>query len=184
MDLTDTLNIKFADLYGLFSQDIEMASARYDADAVLAGRIDKSGSGYQADWLVLFKGERIRVERVEGSLNEVIAAGLTAVSNRLSAQYAYVLDPSSVDNLQVQVLDVSDASTFAAIESYLEGINLISRLTLDSLTEEGVTFNVQVNGDQMQLVDSLELDGKLVPVPALTLEEQLDSRLVYRWLSR
>lgn len=29
MDLTDTLNIKFADLYGLFSQDIETASARY-----------------------------------------------------------------------------------------------------------------------------------------------------------
>ncbi|TCS42650.1 DUF2066 domain-containing protein [Reinekea marinisedimentorum] len=183
MDLTDTLNIKFGDLYGLFSADIESASARYQADSVLAGRIDKNGNAYQADWLVLFKGERIRVPTVQGSLNEVVAAGLAAVSGRLSAQYAYVLDPSSVDNLQVQVLNVPDAVTFARIEGYLESVNLISQLTLSSLSGGNVTFNVQVSGDQMQLVDSLELDGKLVPVPELTLEEQLDSMLVYRWVA-
>lgn len=183
MDLTDTLALGFPELFGLFSQDIEAASARYESEAVLAGRLESSGEEYQADWLILFKGERIRVPRATGTLEEVVTAGVDAVSSRLAAQYAYVLDPNLLGSMQIQVLDVPDAQTFAAIEAYLGTVNLISQATVSSFIGDDITFNLQVSGDQLQLADVLALDGKLVPQPEMTLLEQLDNRLVYRWQS-
>ncbi|TXR53609.1 DUF2066 domain-containing protein [Reinekea thalattae] len=183
MDLTDTLNMEFPNLYGLFSEDIEKASSRYTAEAVLAGRLDRQGSRYKADWLILFKGMRIPIETAEGSRLEVINAGLAAMAEQLSDQYAYLSDGSDASNIQVQVVDVHSAKTFADIDRYLGSVNLITQSTLAEIAEDKVTFNVMVSGTQQQLADLLSLDRKLAPELELTLEEQLDSTLVYRWIA-
>ena len=183
MDLTDSLNLSFSEVYGLFSQDIETASERYRPEAILTGRVIQgtAADNYKADWLMLFKGERLRLPTVTGTLNEVIAAGVDLVSQRLSEQYALILDPLLMGNLTVTVLDIQDLNDFAALEAYLKSINIITQVSVRSFSGRDVSFNVEVSGDQSQLEDVLALDKKLLPVVEETLEAQLDSTLKFQW---
>jgi hypothetical protein len=181
-DLTDSLNLSFSELYGLFSRDIETASERYQHDAILAGRIMPSGgSTVQADWLILFKGERLRLPTVSGSMASVINQGIDLVAQRLSEQYALLLDPLLIGNLSINIQGVESLADFSAVENYLKSINIITRATLNRFGEEGVEFLVEVSGDRSQLMDVLALDDRLLPVDEVTLDAQLDNRLVYQW---
>lgn len=181
MDLTDSLSLSFSEVYGLFSQDIEEASLRYEPEAVLAGRISQSGNDYKADWLMLFKGERIRLPTVTGNEEFIISQGIDLVAQRLSAQYALVLDPLLFGTISVQVLDIKNAVEFAALEDYLKSINLITKVTVSVFEENNITFEVEISGDRAQLVDVLSLDRQLIPVVEESLEAQLDNILVFQW---
>lgn len=184
MDLTDTLAMSFAELFGLFSQDIEQASQRYSADAVLAGKIVRSGNEYSADWLLIFRSERIRLPTVSGSLDSVVSRGIDMVAQRMSEQYALILDPLLLGNLELKVVDIPNLNTFAEVESYLNSVNLITKATVRSFNQQSVTFDVQISGDQFQLTDVLALDGQLRPVDEAGLQDQLDRELVFQWSPR
>ncbi len=184
MDLTDSLNLSFSEVYGLFSQDIEVASERYNPEAILTGRVlpGDSAEEYKADWLMLFKGERLRLPTVTGTLDDVIGQGVDLVAQRLSEQYALVLDPLLLGNLTIKVLNINELTDFAALELYLKSINIITKVTVRSFVEQDVTFNVEISGDQSQLADVLALDKKLVPIVEETLEAQLDNTLLFQWI--
>lgn len=181
MDLSDTLNISFSDIYGLFSKDLETASQRYASEAILAGRLTRSGNSYQADWLMLFKGERLRLPTVTGTLAEVTEQGIDLVAQRLSEQYAFVLDANQIGSVAVKVQDVQNAQTFAAIEAYLKSINMITQLNVQSLSETAVVFDIEISGDRNQFADLLALDKKLIPLLETTLAAQLDNELLFMW---
>lgn len=182
MDLTDTLSLSFSEVYGLFSRDIEEASQRYLPEAVLAGRLLSDGEeSYKADWLMLFKGERLRMPTVTGSLEFVVSQGLDMVAQRLSEQYALILDPLLLGNLTIDVIGVRDLNDFSSLEDYLKSINIITKVTLSRYSTDSVSFNVEISGDQSQLADVLALDGQLQPIEEATLEEQLDNQLSFEW---
>lgn len=182
MDLQDALALSFADLFGLFSRDIEAASLRYEPEVILAGRIiDRGNDRYSADWLMLFKGERLRLPVLAGTLEEVVAQGVDLVTRRLAEQYALVLNPLLLNQLALEVQGIQALQDFAELERYLSSINLITQATLSAYNEERVAFNLQISGDQSQLRDILALDGQLRPLEEGSLQEQLDARLIYSW---
>ncbi len=164
MDLTDTLNLSFTDLYGLFSRDIEAASERYPVEAILAGRLSGTEGDYSADWLMMFKGERLRLPTVTGTLSEVVERGVDLASQRLSEQYAFVLDPLLLGTLSLNIINIESAVQFAAVENYLKSINLITKVTSRTFEGTNVSFDVEISGDQFQLADMLELDNQLLPI--------------------
>lgn len=181
MDLEDTLNVTFADVFGLFSSDIETASARYSPDAILAGRVNQVGEQFQGDWLFLFKGERIRLPTVVGDEQEVMSAAIDLAAQRLTRQYAFIFDPALVGTYSLIVNNVLALQQLAEVEQYLKSINIITRVSLRSLTETAVAFDIQISGDRTQLVDVFELDKLLLPVDALSFETQMERRLEYTW---
>jgi hypothetical protein len=181
MDLEDSLTLSFSEVYGLFSRDIERASERYKPEAILAGRIIKTADQYSADWLMMFKGQRLRLPTITGTKEFVISQGVDIVAQRLSEQYALVLDPTMLGNMSVKVVDIKDLNEFAALENYLNTINLITKITVHSFQDNNVVFDIEISGDQAQLVDVMSLDGSLIPIEEGTLEEQLDNTLLFKW---
>ena len=182
MDLTDILNLSFADVNGLFSQDIEIASARYNAEAVLAGRIVQRDSDYSADWLLLFKGERMRLPVLSGTLADIVSEGLNMVAERMSEQYAFVSNPQLSGSIRLRVVNITDLTEFAAIERYLQSVNLITGITAHHFGATDIVFELAISGDRMQLADLLSLDGQLVRIEEVALTPALDNLLSYRWL--
>ena len=182
MDLTDTLNLSFADVNGLFSQDIEFASGRYNAEAVLAGRIVQRESDYSADWLLLFKGERTRLPVLSGTLADIVSEGLNMVAERMSKQYAFVSDPQLSGSVRLRVVNITDLTEFAAIERYLQSVNLITGITAHHFSATDIVFELSISGDRMQLADLLTLDGQLVRIEEASLAAALDNLLYYQWL--
>lgn len=181
MDLTDTLNVSFTDVYGLFTGDIETASERYPSDAIAVGRLARQAEGYQADVVFLMRDNRERLQVVGDTEAELMQRLADELANRIAGQYAVLRDPSMAGQLALRVNNVPELSTLAAVERYLESLNVITEVTLRQVETDSVQFDLEISGDRNQLRDVLALDRRILPVEELTLETQLDNELVYRW---
>jgi hypothetical protein len=181
MDLNDTLNVSFTDIYGLFSGDIESASERYPSDAIVLGRLMQQSGSYQADVVFLMRDNRERLQVTGETETELMQALADELSNRIADQYAVLLDPSMVGQLSLRVNNVAGLSTLASVERYLESLNVVTDITLRHVSADSVQFDLEISGDRNQLRDVLALDRRIVPVEELTLEAQLDDELVYLW---
>lgn len=181
MDLTDTLNVSFTDVYGLFTGDIEGASDRYPSDAIVVGRLAQQAGGYQADVVFLMRDSRERLQVVGDTEAELMHNLADELSDRIADQYAVLRDPAMVGQLALRVNNVPELATLAAVERYLESLNVITQVTLRQVESDSVQFDLEISGDRNQLRDVLSLDRRILPVEELTLETQLDNELVYRW---
>ncbi|HET8902508.1 MAG TPA: DUF2066 domain-containing protein [Saccharospirillum sp.] len=181
MDLTDTLNVSFTDVYGLFTGDIESASERYPSDAIAVGRLAQQANGYQADVVFLMRDSRERLQVVGNTEAELMQNLADELSDRIADQYAVLRDPAMVGQLALRVNNVPELATLAAVERYLESLNVITQVTLRQVETDSVQFDLEISGDRNQLRDVLSLDRRILPVEELTLETQLDNELVYRW---
>lgn len=181
MDLTDTLNVSFTDVYGLFTTDIEAASERYPSDAIAVGRLAQQGGAYQADVVFLMRDSRERLQVSADTEAQLVQAVADELSDRIAEQYAVLRDPAMSGQLALRVNNVSELAALAAVEAYLESLNVVSGITLRQVAADSVQFDLEVSGDRNQLRDVLALDRRILPVEELTLETQLDNELVYRW---
>lgn len=181
MDLTDTLNVSFTDVYGLFTGDIESASDRYPSDAIAVGRLAQQAGGYQADVVFLMRDSRERLQVVGDTEAELMRNLADELSDRIADQYAVLRDPAMVGQLALRVNNVPELATLAAVERYLESLNVITQVTLRQVESDSVQFDLEISGDRNQLRDVLSLDRRILPVEEVTLETQLDNELVYRW---
>lgn len=181
MDLTDTLNVSFTDVYGLFTGDIEAASERYPSDAIAVGRLAQQGDGYQANVVFLMRDSRERLQVVGDTEAELMQTLADELSDWVADQYAVLRDPNMAGQLGLRVNNVRELSTLAAVERYLESLNVVTRVTLRQVEADSVQFELEISGDRNQLRDVLALDRRILPVEELTLETQLDNELVYRW---
>ncbi len=187
MDLEDILGLSFAELFGLFSADIERASVRYFSEAILAGRLIEDGQNsesedvFKADWLLLFKNERIRLPTASGTLDEVIEMGFDMVARRLAQQYATLYNPNQIGSLSLKIVNIGSLDEFSDVERYLNTLNMITQITIRELEGSNVSFDVKISGDQQQLADILALDERLMPEFETSLESKFDNVLLYKW---
>lgn len=184
MDLDDTLNVAFTDIYGLFTAEIDEASERYNPDAVLVGRVTRQNNGFKADFVYLVNEERQRFEVTADSRRGLMHAVVDRVGLRLAEQYAVVLDPALAGQLSLRVNAVSDLATLAEVERYLESLNVISQATLRQVAPDSIQFDLEISGDRTQFQDVLALDDRLSVVEETDLASQLDTELVYEWVGR
>lgn len=181
MDLDDSFAVGFTDIYGLFTTDIQEASERYSPDAILLARLAREGDGLQADFVYMIADDRQRY-RVEAATEEALMRALVdRVAGRLADQYAVVLDPAMAGQISLRINAVDNLATLAAVERYLDALNLVTRVTLRRVEPDSVQFDLEISGDRTQLRDALALDERLRAVEEADLLSQLDTELVYEW---
>lgn len=184
MDLGDTLDVGFTEVYGLFTSDLAVASERYQPDATLVARVSQQGGEYQADFIYLMEDDRQRYQVQAETEAALMTALVGRIASRLADQYAVVLDPAMAGQISLRVNAVTDLATLAEVESYLESLNLVTRATLRRVEPESVQFDLDISGDRNQLRDALALDRRLSVVEETDLLSQLDTELVYEWKAR
>lgn len=181
MDLTDTLDMSFTDVYGLFTSDVMAGSDRYPHDAILIGRIERQGEGYKADIVYLIQNDRQRFEALGSDEAELMSNIIDRVTRRLADQYAVVLDPALAGRVALRINGVRDLNAMAEIERYLKSQNLITKATLRQVEPGSLLFDLNISGDQAQLRDTLALDSLLIPAEQFDLFGGTSEELVYRW---
>ncbi|MDB2449002.1 DUF2066 domain-containing protein [bacterium] len=186
MDLDDTLNVNFTDVYGVFPGTIDAASQRYQADAVLIGRITRQGNEYQASFVYRLQDERRRYQVSASSRTGLMEALVDQMSLRLANQYAVVLDPSLAGQLTLRITAVDNLATLAEVERYLQSLNLITRATLRQVEPNAVRFDLEISGNEGQLRDILALDDRLTQFDDVSIEGRAGfdtSDLLYQWVA-
>lgn len=167
LDLDDELALPVQKLWGLFSEDIGNASARYQADAVLAGRLVPSGS---QQWLfrglLLHDQQEIPLEAQGDDAAAVLAMVADQVAGYFASRYAVKTDGLYLpEGHQLTISGVRDFRDYYQLLSYLRARVAINDVQLLQADQQQLTLALDLAADWSQVWRLLALDKRLVAQP-------------------
>ena len=128
---------------------------RMGSDGVLVGRASGASASANVRWTHLFQE---RSSEYSGTLEGV---------NRAADMYAGLFAASGgLVPVAIEVSGVNDLRDYASVESYLESLTFISRVSVESLSGDTVRFRLSTRGGVDSLQRALSLNGRLQPVAA------------------
>ncbi len=160
MDSEDLTAVSFADVWGGFSGAVSDAAERYDADALLIGRVRAfSADSTQARWTLMLGEERFKWE---GDLYD----GPNELANILAARLATEIGTARRVRLQVAGIDSLDA--YGKVSVYLKTLDLVEACDVVQVSGDTVLYGLEVRGDLDQLMRTIALRRLLQPQDQLS----------------
>jgi hypothetical protein len=128
---------------------------RLGSDGILVGHASGAGATASVRWTHLFQDRSIEYSGTLEGVNRAadLYAGLFAASGSLAP-------------VDIEVVGVNDLRDYANLENYLESLNFISRVSVESLTGDTVRFRLATRSGGDSLQRALSLNGRLQPVAA------------------
>lgn len=165
-DLEDSSALPMAQLWWLMPDVIKNASLRYQADAVLAGRLNQSAEGVWQYEGILFNGDNTLSLLTSGDTpQEALAAVTTKVSEYFAELFA--IKPSSADNRQgirVVINKVNDFTAYSQVLSYLNNITGVRRIEVSQVDRDNLELYLSLEGDWAKVQRIIRLDKKLISI--------------------
>ena len=128
---------------------------RLGSDGVLIGRASGASANANVRWTHLFQD---RSSEYSGTLEGV---------NRAADLYAGMFAASGgLVPVDIEVSGLNDFRDYAWVESHLESLSFIARVSVESLSGDTVRFRLSTRGGLDSLQRALSLNGRLQPVAA------------------
>ncbi|MFT5390349.1 MAG: hypothetical protein ACI8PT_000534 [Gammaproteobacteria bacterium] len=164
LDLQDRAAAKVADVWAGRAQALAGASARYEPEAILLGRLSNSGAAaWSGQWTLLLNGVTQSWANNAQSGQAAIDAGIGGATDRVATRFAQ--RNVGVRGVQVRVLGVVGVEDYVRTLAYLESLDLVSRVSVVAAERDMLSVAVQVRGGNSALMQMVELGGTLVPSP-------------------
>lgn len=165
LDLVDAAALPPQDAWRLDAAAIRAASARYNVQAVLAGRVaGLSTGGVAGDWLFLLGEERQGSVLTETDAAAFIGAGAAMVAETMAARYAVTATAGDGEGIPMTISGVGSYADYAAVLAWLESLELIERAEVERVRGEQLQLRLVAQVDAAQLATMLELNKRLLPV--------------------
>jgi hypothetical protein len=178
LDLEDTANITTAAVWGGFQRRVDVASARYDADAILSGRIYQGADGeWSGYWFYKVDGDWISHENLSIHMRDVVADIIGRLAESLAQKYAI---DSTRGQILLRVDAVENLSDYVLLSNYLQNLAPVLDVGVEQVNGKEILYSLQTEGKIEQLVELINLDEKLTFTgrPGETGGRVLD----YRWM--
>ena len=130
-------------------------AARVGADLVLIGHRSPVSGTAAWRWTLIDSSGR---SEWQGDAAE----GVHHVADQLAARYAVAAAASR--QLRLEVQGVRSFADYARLQDYLRSVGVIESLSITSLQDEAILFDLIVRGGIAQLHDALALKSVLVPI--------------------
>ncbi|CAA0124028.1 Uncharacterised protein [Halioglobus japonicus] len=177
-DLADTATVSTADVWSLDADSIQRASARYNAQEVVAGRLAVTTDGKSVgDWSYFRDDERINRSVTVPDLKAFLDSGVNIVAADMASRYAVAPTTSTDGGLRLTITGISNYSDYAAIANWLERLELVEYANLEVVQGERVEFRLLAKTDAARLASIIELNDRLTAIPTLGDDTQLN----YQW---
>jgi hypothetical protein len=168
MDMQDRSNLPVGDLWGGFEADIRRASARYQPDVILVGRLSgRGGSDWRGDWSLYLPDKTNRWSSRGNSRSGLVYEGLQEAADTLALRFAPQQVSEGSNLLRIRIHGLSHLSNYAMVKDYLESLAMIEQLDLLEAGPESVSFLARVQGGRAVLERGIQLGAVLEPVVPL-----------------
>lgn len=164
LDLEDRAQLQVSYLWGDFEADIAKASARYNPDLILTGRMVKASRGlWRGSWR-LYQGRNSIDWRNEAKLpGQLSADGLQHAADLLASRFAPLSGGASLTGLRLKVSGVESLSEYAAVDRLVASQNSLERARLVSVESDALIYQLQLRGGLQALEQGLKLGGVVEP---------------------
>ena len=154
LDIEDMQQIGFIDVWGDFDEPLIAASARYEAESVLVGRIRPEDPGLPR-WTWYIGEERFAWPgEPEDAINQL--------ANSLSARDA-VRGDEEIERVTLTISGISSVRSFGQLQQYLANQRAIDSVAIESVQSDSITYEVRVRGGTERLQRILSVSRLLEP---------------------
>lgn len=183
MDLEDEANVSSSDIWGLFIDSLQDASARYAADSKVVGRL-RQGDGdiWSGQWVFELKGFVYRGDINEQTLDESALLMVGNIAEILAERYAILGGESSLNSeVELEVSDIKTMEDYVSATRYINSLPPVNSARLTWVKGEKIRFMISLNGYLEQLLQHIELDTKLSEEISQSFNADDSGKLYYRW---
>lgn len=177
LDLTDRGNLSASDVWGGFEGTIKQASARYETEAVLVGRVYAGRGGrWQGRWSLLQEGAQREHWEADGdSVEAAVNSGLDRAVELLARRFAQGFEAGREEGLLVEVQDVKGLEAYARAMTHLESLSPVHSVRPAALGRSAVTFRLDIRGGREAVLQAMRLGRTVVPVETARLGNELET---------
>jgi hypothetical protein len=167
LDLQDQSSVRFSDIWGGFFDHAIEASERYNPQAILIGRLNRSRTGgWVARWNLRVAGSPSSWTSTGSQLADVLDSGIDMVADTLASRLAVRDADGTTDSVTVRVDDVRTLEAYARVSDYLASLTAVRRLQVEAVTPDAVHYALQLDGSLQGLTQSIAIGTVLEPDPA------------------
>ena len=177
-DLVDMAAVSTEDAWRLDANVLLAASARYDVQNVVAGRLASLSSGKSlGDWSYFYQGDRVNRSVTVPDLQAFLRNGVGIVAGKMAARYAVLPSGGEDGEMRMLVTGVHSYADYAAIVRWLEDLELVDYANIRKVQGERIELHLQAQANASQLAAIIELNDRLLPLPVSGSNVQLN----YQW---
>jgi hypothetical protein len=177
-DLADSAAISTEEAWRLYGPALQAASARYNVQNIVAGRLAALSAGNSVgDWSYFYSGDRIDRSVTAPDAGAFVREGVSIVAEEMSARYAVTSSGTDDSGVKLSVVGVISYADYAGIVAWLEGLELIEHANIERILGDRVELRLHAQADAGQLAAIIELNERLLPLPATEPNDQLS----YQW---
>ena len=161
---------------------ISIASERYGADSILAGRLHFTASGELVGlWQFQFQEEADVFDGFDSELQSYLYDPLNRITTRLAGYFAIL--PESIDggSIRLRIDGIKNLNAYSSLLNYIENLGLVATVTTAEVDGERIELQLRLVGDTRQLYEQIALDRDLLPINNTVEDSNLATLLHYRW---
>ncbi len=108
-------------------------SARYASQSLLSGRLERAGSGWRANWLVIDGGDVLRRwSDAGGDAQALLANGASQAVAALTQRYAGLAALGEPGRYAVRIQGIQSGADYARVVAYLRSLSLVRGIEVRS----------------------------------------------------
>ena len=164
LDLADQSKVQVTDVWGNFEDTILDASLRYQAEAILVGRIYLSfANTWNARWSLYSAGQRQDWEVSNSdSLRNAVKQGLANTGEALSLRFAQVDTNQEHDDVILKIKNITDLKTYNKVIKYLKGLSVVTQIQAQQVSTDNVIFKITSRTGRLGIAQAISLGHVLV----------------------
>jgi hypothetical protein len=165
LDLEDQQKLTFADVWNNNQEPIFQASQRYQAEAILVGRMSLSASdSWQGRWVLYEGGQGLSWNAQGSAMSQLLDTGVLGTLEILGSRYAQVYDNSGTGVFNIAIVDVKSLDQFARVSQYLQSLEQVQNVYTTHVDNNSVSYRLDIRGNSKGLIQTIGLGNVLATV--------------------
>lgn len=141
LDLEDQGAVDVQAVWGENVAAIMAGSQRYASQSVLSGRLERAGSGWRVNWMVIDGGEVLRRwSDAGGDAQALLANGASQAVAALTQRYAGLAALGEPGRYAVRIQGVRSGADYARAVAYLSSLSLVRGLEVRSAQDDALVL--------------------------------------------
>lgn len=183
-DTQDVFALPQDSLWGLFSDDVMLASQRYSADWNVAIKISQAVQGFRATALVMHTSQE-RFDVVGDSPEQALMLAVQQIADWQAAQYSLSLTGYAQESVVWQVAGINSYDKYHALMAYLSDKVAVLNVQVMQANADQLTLRIDSAVSEFKLWSQLSLEGRLEEVDTSFQSSDLsttdNSRRQFQW---
>lgn len=164
MDLEDRARVSPAALWSRYAYTIREASARYQPDYLLLGRVRRDAGGiWRADWELWLEGREFAFNANTPDAAAAVGVAVDAAADELARRFA--VRGGQAHPVQLQVAGANSVGEYAKLLRHLENLAFVDRVDVVEATSEAFTLLLATRSPRDQLINLLTESDAFEPWP-------------------